>query len=133
MRLPAFILAVFAVSACLRDRTPTSPNSPAPPPGPIPSGTTFLWGMIVDPSGVCIVGASVRVVEGQRAGESLTQETPCNAWAYSGGFQYNPVAAGIPMTLRVSAPGYADVDTTVTPSLGPQQAVILAPSPAVGH
>ena len=135
MRLSALILAFFAVSACLgggRDGGPTGPNPPAPPP-PIPSGSTFLWGMIVDEAGVCIAGASVRVMEGQRAGESLTQATPCDAWAYDGGFAFNPVAAGIPMTLRVSAPGYADLDKTVTPSLGPQQAVIFAPSRAVGH
>ena len=62
-----------------------------------------------------------------------TQQTPCDAWADGGGFEFKPVAAGIPMTLRVSAPGYADLEKTVTPSLGPQQAVIFAPSRTVGQ
>ena len=89
--------------------------------------------MIIERSGVCIVGASVRVLDGQRAGVSMTQETPCDAWAYSGGFEFDSLTAGIPMTLRVSAPGYVDLDATVTPTLGIQQAVLLEPSRAPGH
>ena len=88
--------------------------------------------MVVDPSGLCIAGASVRVIAGQRAGEARAQVTPCDVWAYDGGFQFNSVTAGLPMTLRISAPGYLDLDKTVTPSLGPQQAVIFAPSRATG-
>ena len=53
--------------------------------------------------------------------------------ASPGGFEFDSLTAGIPMTLRVSAPGYVDLDTTVTPTLGIQQAVLLEPSRTPGH
>jgi hypothetical protein len=137
MRLPALILVVVTASACAKDsdpaptvRYPTAPNAPGPPPA---SGFTFLIGMIIDRSGVCIAGASARVLEGQRAGETRMQETPCDAWAYSGGFEFDSLKAGTPMRLRISAPGYVDLDSTVTPRLGIQQATLFEPSRAPGH
>ena len=139
MRLPALLLVAVAISACSGESNPapTVPDVPAPPAPPPPSGSasslTFLWGMIIERSGVCIPGASVRVLAGQRAGESMTQATPCDAWAYWGGFGFDSLKAGVPMTLRLSAPGYVDLDTTVTPTLGPQQAFLFEPSRAPGH
>lgn len=102
-------------------------------PGPVPptgaGGPAFLWGMVVDSTGVCIVGATVHVVAGQRAGQSISQSTPCDAWAYDGGFMFTGLTPGVAMTLRASAPGYADLEQVVTPSLGPQLAVLLQPAP----
>jgi hypothetical protein len=41
--------------------------------------------MVVEESGVCIVGATVHVVREQGLGQHITQSTPCDAWAYDGG------------------------------------------------
>jgi len=126
----AMVLVAFTVAACSGESVTPLPTVPNPPVPPVPSGSTFLWGMVIEQSGICIPDARVRVVAGQRAGENLTQVTPCDAWGYGAGFVFNPVTAGVPMTLRISAPGYVDLDTTLTPSLGPQQAVLIAPARA---
>jgi hypothetical protein len=141
MRLSALILVAIAASACSQDtgpaptvRYPTAPAPPGSPPTSNPSsGLTFLLGLIIDETGACIVGASVQVLDGQRAGESMTQETPCDAWGYSGGFEFDSLTPGVPMTLRASAQGYVDRDTTVYPTLGVQQYTELELSRAAGH
>lgn len=56
---------------------------------------TWLWGLVVDRSGVCIDGVTVEVVRGQRLGERITQQTPCDAWADYGGFVFGDVMAGV--------------------------------------
>jgi hypothetical protein len=123
----AIILAAFTLSACSGE---SGPNAPAFPNDPPPASVrTFLWGMVVDASGACIVGAKVLVIEGQRAGESLAQTTPCGAWDYSNGFYFDDLIPGIPMTLRVSAPGYADMEQKVSPTSGVQTAFLFTPSP----
>lgn len=99
-----------------------------PPPPPPPPPTAFLWGMVVDESGTCIVDATATVVAGQRLGQSINQITPCNVWSYYGGFLFVGLTPGIEMTLRVAAPGYAPEERIITPWLGPQTAVIFAPS-----
>jgi hypothetical protein len=42
--------------------------------------------MIVNESGVCIEGATVRVARGQHAGKSRAQTTPRATWDIEGGF-----------------------------------------------
>jgi hypothetical protein len=84
--------------------------------------------MVVDESGVCIVGATVQVVRGQGVGQSVKQTTPCDAWAYDGGFVFRDLTPGVEMTLRASASGYAEQEKIVAPSSGPQMAVLFAPS-----
>jgi hypothetical protein len=85
--------------------------------------------MVVDESGVCIPGATIQVVAGQAVGEPITQETPCSVWDYSGGVEYQNLTAGVPMTLRATAPGYAVDEKTITPFNGPQTAYVFAPRP----
>ena len=63
---------------------PSVPDSTSPPP-PTSGSSAWLWGMVVDEGGACIVGAAVEVVSGQGLGQSMTQTTPCDAWAYDGG------------------------------------------------
>jgi len=141
MRLLALILVAVAASACAKDsdpaptvRYPTAPNAPAPPPASNPSsGLTFLVGLVIEDTGACIIGASVRVLDGQRAGERKLQETPCDVWGYSGGFEFDSLTPGLPMTLRASAPDYVDLDTTLYPTLGSQQYKELKLSRAPGH
>lgn len=128
MKLAAIVLAAFTLSACAGDtgpHTPAAPNAIVPTPGP--TAGAFLWGMIVKDSGVCIEGATVLVVRGQRAGESMTQTTPCDAWSYGAGFAFRNLTPGVAMTLRASAPGYADEEQTGIPSFGPQTAMLFTP------
>lgn len=91
-------------------------------------GTAWLIGFIVDESGGCIPGATVRVVLGQRAGETLTQKTPCDAWAYDNGFMFTSLTDGVAMTLQASAPGFDVQEKTVFPTSGSQMAIIFTPS-----
>ena len=86
------------------------------------SAPTWLWGFVVDGSGVCIDGGTVEVVGGQRLGERITQETPCNGWGYSGGFVFGGLTPGVEMIIRASAPGYAPLVGSVTPYTGGQTA-----------
>jgi len=85
--------------------------------------------MIVKESGECIEGATVRVVRGQRTGESRTQTTPCATWDIEGGFEFRGLTPGVEITLRASATGYADEEQTVTTSLRPQKGVLFALRP----
>jgi hypothetical protein len=110
------LLSTLTLLGCASD-------SPQRLPGPTP--LTQLWGMVVEDSGVCIAGATITVVAGQRAGQSIKQTTPCDAWAISGGVVFRDLTPGVAMTLRASAAGYADEEKTVVPHLGPQTAVLF--------
>jgi len=120
MRFAATLLLALTVLGCALD-----------PAGPVPlnmnKATTLIFGYVVADSGVCIAGATVRVVAGQRAGETITQTTPCDAWAYDGGFIFRDLAVGVEMTLQASAPGYAVEEKKVVPSSRPQMAILFTP------
>ena len=140
MKLAAIVLAAFtlSLSACSEDSRsdgPGVPGNPVAPPAPIvpnpppaPNATAWLWGFVVEASGACIEGASVRVVQGQRTGETVMQSTPCDAWAYGGGFMFDSLTPGVAMTLRASAPGYVDEDLTITPISGPHSTFVIVPA-----
>jgi len=128
MRIARTVLSTLTLLGCSQDNVHRLPTSPDPPVRPA-SSLTWLWGMVVDEAGVCIVGATATVVRGQGLGQSIKQTTPCDAWAYDGGFVFKDLTPGVEMTLRVAAFGYAAEERTVVPSLGPQMAVIFAPSP----
>jgi hypothetical protein len=55
--------------------------------------------MVVEESGVCIVGATVHVVRGQGLGQHITQSTPCDAWAYDGGAVFRDLTPGVEITV----------------------------------
>jgi len=124
MRIAVAILSTLTLLGCSPEKVErqlgTSPNAPV-----ASSTLALLWGMVVDESGLCIVGATATVVRGQAVGQSITQTTPCNAWAYDGGFDFSGLTPGVEMTLRLSALGYDAKEKTVTPSLGPQMAVVV--------
>jgi hypothetical protein len=108
---------------------PRFPDSPAVAQPPSTGSTAFLWVMVVRSGGVCIAGASIQVVRGQREGTSVVQDTPCDAWGYSGGVMFTDLTPGVEMTLRATAPGYEAEEKTVSPTSGPQQALLFHPSP----
>lgn len=111
-------MAAFTLVACSAE---TAPSSPA-------TRDASLWGMVIDGSGSCIAGATIRVVAGQAVHRTVAQQSPCGAWDYGGGFLLNGLTPGLAMTLRVSAPGYVAKDTTVVPRSGPQTALLITPS-----
>jgi len=84
MKFALTIFATLTLLGCSQEnaqRLPTAPSPPVPTASPAPAASplTFLWGMVVDEAGVCIVGATVQVVRGQSLGQSITQTTPCDA------------------------------------------------------
>jgi hypothetical protein len=133
MKFAPTILATLAFFGCSQGDVYRLPTAPAPPvpsasPAPTASSLTSLWVMVVEETGMCIVGASVQVVRGQGLGQSITQTTPCDAWAYDGGVVFRDLTPGVELTLRSSASGYIALERTIVPSLGPQMAVLFAPS-----
>jgi len=96
-----------------------------PPEDPPASSPAWLWGMVIADSGVCIDGATVTVVRGQALGRSITQTTPCDAWAYDGGFSFTDLTPGVEMTIRATAPGYNAREMTLVPWSGGQHMAVL--------
>jgi hypothetical protein len=70
--------------------------------------------------------AMVEVVRGQAQDQRIIQETPCDAWGYSGGFVFKQLSPGAEMTLRASAPGWSTEEKTFVPHLGTQTAVLIS-------
>lgn len=127
----ATLVTLILSAACTQQSFQGLPTAPGPaltPPAPAPTSLATLWGMVVDDTGVCIVGATVQVVSGQGLGQSIVQTTPCDAWAYDGGVVFKDLAPGAEMTLRASASGYIAQERTVIPSSGGQMAVLFTPS-----
>ena len=114
MKSARTFLAALALWGCAQPE----PTAPSPPENPPTGGSdVWIWLMVVDQGGACIPGATIQVVAGQHVGEPITQE-PCDAWAYSGGVEYDNLTAGVPMTLRATAPGPTEA---LTPSHYPRQ------------
>ena len=126
MKSARTFLAAVALWGCAQPE-PTAPSPPENP--PTGSSDVWIWLMVVDQAGACIPGATIQVVAGQDVGEPIAQETPCDAWAYSGGVEYHNLIAGVRMTLRATAPGYAADEKTIAPYGGPVSAIIFEPLP----
>jgi hypothetical protein len=126
MKRALTILAALTLLGCAKDDV-----ADVVPTVPVPATQlrTMLWGMVVNESGGCIPGASVQVVRGQAAGQTIVQTTPCAAWDYGDvGFVFKDVLAGVEMTIRSSAPGYAPQEKTFVPTSSPITPVFLTPS-----
>jgi len=106
------LLATMFLPGC----TEAAPSAPSPLPQGGGSSQTSVWGKVIEESGSCILNARIEVVQGQRLGETMTQDTPCGYWDYAGGFEFKNLTPGIGMTLRASAPGYVAKDVTVVPA-----------------
>ena len=130
------VLAALALAGCVGDDWPdvptgpaVPPSAPAPPPAPAPSAGVSLLGVVVEASGLCIYGATVRLVDGAAVGDSVVQRLPCGAWD-GPGFELKGLAAGVAVTIRASAPGYVAKDVTVvTPQGSWQTATVIELSP----
>jgi hypothetical protein len=129
MKFALIILATLTLSACAQDDTFHVPTAPGPlVPSVTTRSSTSLWGMVGDETGLCIVGATGEVVRGQGFGQTITQTTPCDAWAYDGGVLFRDLTPDVEMTLRASAFGYVAQERTVIPTSGPQMAVLFTRS-----
>jgi hypothetical protein len=126
MKSACAFLAAVALWGCAQSE-PAAPLQPTNP--PTDSGDVWILLMVVDPYGVCIPGATIQVVAGQDVGAPITQETPCEVWGDWGGVEYRHLTAGVPMTLRATATGYATEEKTITPRGGPVSAIFFAPLP----
>jgi hypothetical protein len=122
MRFASTLCLTLSILGCSESSTQRSPTAPTPPVAtplpPQPSNLVVLWGIVVDPSGVCIEAATVEVVGGPvLLGQKVTQTTPCDLTRFSGGFEFDdPVHLNIweEMTLRASAPGYVSQEQNLS-------------------
>jgi len=132
-RFGLIVLVTWALVGCSRETTPNvlAPSvptpSPAPPPAPpVPPGVpTFLWGMVIDGSGICVPNATIEIVDGQAVGQRIRQETPCGAWDYGGGFTIKELTSGVALTVRASAPGFVTQEETFVPTPGPMYRAVF--------
>ena len=132
MRIALTLVSMVILLGCSEEsnrRIPTLPTAPSPPAQPS-STPAWLWGMVVDESGICIEGATATVVGGQAVGQTIAQTTPCDAWAYDGGFFFRDLTPGVEMTIRATAPGRASEEQKVMPSFGSGMAVLFSPARA---
>ena len=126
MRFASVMCLTLSILGCSERSTPRSPMVPPPPvnpsppqpppqPPPPPSNRVTLWGIVVDPGGGCIEGATVEVMAGPvLVGQKAMQTLPCDLVRGTGGFWFEegaPVA--IELTLRASAPGYVSREQTI--------------------
>ena len=76
-----------------------------------------FWAMVFPEIGYggCIVGAKVEIVAGQAIGQSGTVPEGCDYWSGEGVF-FRGLIAGIPVTVRASAPGYLPQEITIMPT-----------------
>ena len=132
-RRPTSILLLGSlVVLCLGcgDTTAPAPQSPLPQsPPPTSSATSgFIYGYVVDQSGICIRGAMVQIVEGPGTGRKSGQADACAAWDYGGEYEFRDLPGGATVTLRASAPGYRSEDRqVVAENGGPGVEFVLAP------
>jgi hypothetical protein len=116
MKLGPIALAAAIVGACSSDYSAPTPTAPTPT-APAPTVYNSLSGKVFDEGAACIEGAKVQVMSGQRAGEEIVQQTPCDYWSYGGdeGFEFTGLDPEAEMTLRASAKGYDSKEVTVSP------------------
>lgn len=106
----------------------TSPPPPSPPatPPPSPAMGGFIWGQVLDSSGVCLPGGMVRIVAGPGTGRASGQPDGCDAWDY-GGFSLGDLPLGATVTLRAGAPGHRSEERQLVTQAGggPVQFVLV--------
>ena len=97
-------------------------------PHPPPEASGFIWGQVLEESGVCIRGAMVEIVEGPGIGRKSGQPDNCGPWDYDG-FWFNDLPSGATVTLRATASGYQPEDSVVVvPNGGRPVQFVLQPN-----
>jgi hypothetical protein len=136
MKIVITSVVLMIASGCAAERLTTStPEVPASPPlipvprspvSPGPAPLITLWGFVVADHGGCVDSATVRIIQGQGLDQEVAQETPCDAWGYSGGFQLRDLVPGQSLTIRAQAPGYESGVRTLIPQTGSQTTFSIA-------
>lgn len=121
MRYAPWMLSASLILACAGEPSrpvPSAPHAGAPGvPSPRPYEKASLWLVVADKDGSCIPGGSLRVVEGQLAGETRVQDLqPCSVWDYGMGIFLTELEPGVKMTITASAPGYVEQSETFYPN-----------------
>ena len=129
MKFRVVIIVALTATGCSADSL-LSPSTAVDSSVPTPAPTTaVLWGFVVDQSGACIRDAEVEAIAGQAVGAVMPQDTPCDVWAYGGGFYFKDLTPGIAITIRASAPGYGPREMTVMPFTGGYKALAVTLDP----
>ena len=101
----AGLLLVLLCIGCTEDGG-LQPTPPPPPQQPPPIATSgFIWGHVIEGSGVCIIDAVVEIVAGPNAGQKVVQKESCSAWD-EGGFEFKDLPLGVTIRLRATKEGY---------------------------
>jgi hypothetical protein len=114
---------------CLGCGDTAAPVSQSPPPTPPTPTTTsgFLWGQVLDQSGLCLHGGVVEIVDGPGTGRRSGQPDGCSAWDYVG-YEFRDLPLGATVTLRATASGYQPQDREfVVPNGGEPVQFVLTP------
>jgi hypothetical protein len=116
--VPGVVMVLLLLSC--GGHSPTAPLTQPPPPPPQPQPqpvggnvTGLVWGFVHDSLGVCIPAAVVEILDGPRAGDSVTQDDPCGGiWDYSGGYSFSGLPANVNVRMRASKKGYVSLEMT---------------------
>jgi len=84
---------------------PTAPTRQPSPPTPTATNG-YIWGHVLDQSGLCLHGAEVEIVDGPGVGLKSGQSDGCAAWDYDIGYEFRDLQLGATVTLRATTPGY---------------------------
>jgi hypothetical protein len=109
----ASILLLLIIGCKGDSPSPTAPTAPPPP----PNAKGFIWGHVVEQSGVCIVDAVVEIVEGSDAGKKVVQKEKCSVWD-DFGFMFDDLPLGKPIKLRATKEGYQPKEVETLPITG---------------
>jgi hypothetical protein len=121
------LLCVAAVVFSLGCADSASPVSQSPPP-PQPATEGFIWGQVLEASGMCIRGGEVEIVAGPGIRRKSGQHEVCGAWDYVG-YEFGDLPVGATVTLRAGAPGYRSEERELVVRNGgePVQFVLTSP------
>jgi carboxypeptidase family protein len=128
MKLIAPLFLALMLIGCSHESTPTAATPPVMTASstPTPSASVSLWGFVVNAAGACIENATVEASRGQAQGQRIVQVTPCDVWAYDGGFVFKDLTPGVQITVRASAPGWSTEEKTfVAGEQGTGKAVVI--------
>ena len=108
-RLVGSLLVVLGLG-CGEPAAPTPQPSPPTPTAPTPTAASgYIWGQVLDQSGVCLPGGEVEIVDGPGVGRKSSQPGGCTAWDYDG-YEFRDLQLGATVTLRATTPGYQPQD-----------------------
>jgi hypothetical protein len=82
--------------------------------------------VVVDRDYRCIVGATIQVAQGERAGATYTQQSACAEPDYGSGVFVPDLTPNTAVIVRAMAPGYASQDRALTPKAGALGATVFS-------